>query len=135
MSDQHEHGADHRFLAVQTAGAGSQITAHPEVGDLIDRDRNSAARCHNRVPDCIVGSHPRVDTHEIGFTVAVEEIGAYRKVGVFRSEEHTSELQSLMRISYAVFCLTKKAKITIERTTVKILMTKAMDVCHTKQNI
>src|SRR3546814_8645039 len=35
---------------------------------------------------------------------------AYRKVGgrVLRSEEHTSELQSLMRISYAVFCLQKK---------------------------
>src|SRR3546814_10366286 len=29
-----------------------------------------------------------------------------------RSEEHTSELQSLMRISYAVFCLTKKHKST-----------------------
>src|SRR3546814_3015293 len=29
-------------------------------------------------------------------------------VGVERSEEHTSELQSLMRISYAVFCLKKK---------------------------
>src|SRR3546814_5194121 len=28
--------------------------------------------------------------------------------GLFRSEEHTSELQSLMRISYAVFCLKKK---------------------------
>src|SRR3546814_5207349 len=28
--------------------------------------------------------------------------------GYIRSEEHTSELQSLMRISYAVFCLTKK---------------------------
>src|SRR3546814_6196961 len=28
-----------------------------------------------------------------------------------RSEEHTSELQSLMRISYAVFCLKKKKKI------------------------
>src|SRR3546814_3666513 len=27
---------------------------------------------------------------------------------IFRSEEHTSELQSLMRISYAVFCLNKK---------------------------
>src|SRR3546814_8011262 len=26
-------------------------------------------------------------------------------IGIFRSEEHTSELQSLMRISYAVFCL------------------------------
>src|SRR3546814_8625229 len=30
--------------------------------------------------------------------------------GLMRSEEHTSELQSLMRISYAVFCLTKKKK-------------------------
>src|SRR3546814_3345265 len=29
-------------------------------------------------------------------------------VGIVRSEEHTSELQSLMRISYAVFCLQKK---------------------------
>src|SRR3546814_8878557 len=29
---------------------------------------------------------------------------------VHRSEEHTSELQSLMRISYAVFCLKKKKK-------------------------
>src|SRR3546814_4228049 len=28
----------------------------------------------------------------------------------YRSEEHTSELQSLMRISYAVFCLNKKKK-------------------------
>src|SRR3546814_6878077 len=31
--------------------------------------------------------------------------------GMVRSEEHTSELQSLMRISYAVFCWTKKQKI------------------------
>src|SRR3546814_8720854 len=31
-----------------------------------------------------------------------------------RSEEHTSELQSLMRISYAVFCLKKKKKQNIE---------------------
>src|SRR3546814_3230425 len=31
-------------------------------------------------------------------------------VGTYRSEEHTSELQSLMRISYAVFCLKKKKK-------------------------
>src|SRR3546814_8498465 len=32
-----------------------------------------------------------------------------------RSEEHTSELQSLMRISYAVFCLKKKKKQTIQQ--------------------
>src|SRR3546814_9487779 len=31
-----------------------------------------------------------------------------RAVGAPRSEEHTSELQSLMRLSYAVFCLKKK---------------------------
>src|SRR3546814_1230056 len=31
---------------------------------------------------------------------------------IWRSEEHTSELQSLMRISYAVFCLKKKTHIT-----------------------
>src|SRR3546814_9173107 len=33
-----------------------------------------------------------------------------RSVLIGRSEEHTSELQSLMRISYAVFCLKKKKK-------------------------
>src|SRR3546814_1834118 len=35
-------------------------------------------------------------------------IAAYIVRPPFRSEEHTSELQSLMRISYAVFCLKKK---------------------------
>src|SRR3546814_3225843 len=36
-------------------------------------------------------------------------LGAYQEV-LTRSEEHTSELQSLMRISYAVFCLKKKTQ-------------------------
>src|SRR3546814_1292998 len=34
--------------------------------------------------------------------------GRQRLADLLRSEEHTSELQSLMRISYAVFCLKKK---------------------------
>src|SRR3546814_6839299 len=38
--------------------------------------------------------------------------GAGEGAGRRRSEEHTSELQSLMRISYAVFCLKKKTTIT-----------------------
>src|SRR3546814_4990983 len=43
--------------------------------------------------------------------VEVLEAGAHRQQGLLqRSEEHTSELQSLMRISYAVFCLKKKKK-------------------------
>src|SRR3546814_4982659 len=40
----------------------------------------------------------------------------YRRSAPDRSEEHTSELQSLMRISYAVFCLKKKNKIIIHTT-------------------
>src|SRR3546814_5130257 len=38
----------------------------------------------------------------------VRILGYFREDGIKRSEEHTSELQSLMRISYAVFCLKKK---------------------------
>src|SRR3546814_3108067 len=38
----------------------------------------------------------------------VERIGENCEPALARSEEHTSELQSLMRISYAVFCLKKK---------------------------
>src|SRR3546814_1168659 len=38
-----------------------------------------------------------------------------------RSEEHTSELQSLMRISYAVFCL-KKQKVNIKSQTIFIIL-------------
>src|SRR3546814_2932668 len=40
-----------------------------------------------------------------GFAVVASEV---RSLAQRRSEEHTSELQSLMRISYAVFCLKKK---------------------------
>src|SRR3546814_1267737 len=42
-------------------------------------------------------------------TTAITMLGGILGV-LFRSEEHTSELQSLMRISYAVFCLKKKKK-------------------------
>src|SRR3546814_1245967 len=41
-----------------------------------------------------------------GAAIAADGGGSVREV--LRSEEHTSELQSLMRISYAVFCLKKK---------------------------
>src|SRR3546814_4538793 len=45
-----------------------------------------------------------------GRLVAGEALGLRAGVKTHRSEEHTSELQSLMRISYAVFCLKKKTR-------------------------
>src|SRR3546814_7708939 len=42
-----------------------------------------------------------------GHDIDIVEINGHL-AGFWRSEEHTSELQSLMRISYAVFCLKKK---------------------------
>src|SRR3546814_7514387 len=43
-------------------------------------------------------------------TCTERTIISHRDIFAARSEEHTSELQSLMRISYAVFCLKKKKK-------------------------
>src|SRR3546814_2282023 len=50
----------------------------------------------------IRGYHARLDPERLGYGITV------------RSEEHTSELQSLMRISYAVFCLKKKKQSTLQ---------------------
>src|SRR3546814_5972640 len=52
---------------------------------------------------------------------ALDEFGDQRRHRLdhrdhYRSEEHTSELQSLMRISYAVFCLKQKKTITKKQT-------------------
>src|SRR3546814_8080040 len=43
-----------------------------------------------------------------GYCAAYPDFAQRIRVAMHRSEEHTSELQSLMRISYAVFCLKKK---------------------------
>src|SRR3546814_4545790 len=62
---------------------------------------------------CMTHEPVMADVVEAAFDVAFENplrchlLGQCREA-LFRSEEHTSELQSLMRISYAVFCLKKK---------------------------
>src|SRR3546814_7256000 len=55
----------------------------------------AATQAHDRAEDDF-------DSNKRMFTTYIEQL--------LRSEEHTSELQSLMRISYAVFCLKKKTK-------------------------
>src|SRR3546814_3467936 len=63
--------------------------------------------------------HPVADEHrEHGPDHGDDDPGLARVVIIARqrSEEHTSELQSLMRISYAVFCLKKKKTINKSKT-------------------
>src|SRR3546814_9190057 len=62
-----------------------------------------------------VGDEQQASTRRPYRQIAISLAGQFRfqqelgQIGFGgRSEEHTSELQSLMRISYAVFCLTKK---------------------------
>src|SRR3546814_6024608 len=59
----------------------------------------------------VIPMHYFSDTTLERFLARMRESHAIR-LGDSRSEEHTSELQSLMRISYAVFCLKKKTPIT-----------------------
>src|SRR3546814_2526154 len=82
-------------LARVDAAAGKQVEQQVDLS-MREVERDAAQRLEPRgriadrddVADPALGVPPRVDRETIG-----------------RSEEHTSELQSLMRISYAVFCL------------------------------
>src|SRR3546814_4390313 len=80
---------------------------------------NSWATSIDQAVTASVDDALRLGCAAIGFTIypgsdqifeqleEIRELSAEAK-SVGRSEEHTSELQSLMRISYAVFCLKKK---------------------------
>src|SRR3546814_5354011 len=62
---------------------------------------------------------PMIETALVALTTFFATIGPLDVAALFaaRSEEHTSELQSLMSTSYAVFCLTTKPSITMTRIT------------------
>src|SRR3546814_9047987 len=60
------------------------------------------------VPDLGIGGEAALHRFDVARLDRVEK--TLRHCANVRSEEHTSELQSLMRISYAVFCLKKKKK-------------------------
>src|SRR3546814_7966779 len=71
------------------------------------RQRRPAVRRHRHaVPRPRAGAARRGAAHQAGRGARLHDGGRPPA----RSEEHTSELQSLMRISYAVFCLKKKTK-------------------------
>src|SRR3546814_3864249 len=94
--------------------APHQVRARPQLRRLL-----------RRVGDCVKDAGEGFDLHVVGvhcpafqtfgrradYSNSSEWVPARTKF-TRRSEEHTSELQSLMRISYAVFCLKKKNIIT-----------------------
>src|SRR3546814_6194125 len=90
-----------RHLAV-----AAHQTSAPPPKEKKDRKKLDAAKAIDR-PKTICTSRRKPPD--------VSPKARLRPVTMMRSEEHTSELQSLMRISYAVFCLTKKTKQTQTR--------------------
>src|SRR3546814_8103749 len=80
----------------------SAVTQGPSKGEMEQKPVEIICRHGQRIPDGldVIDLQPdRPETRETPPCLTVS-----------RSEEHTSELQSLMRTSYAVFCLKKKTK-------------------------
>src|SRR3546814_153450 len=100
-----------------TAGTNAQVKRvvtmpdgkHFVLGRFTNYDNKGIVRPLNRIvrtfPDGTYDPSFRTGKGANGFLTSLLPFG-----NKYRSEEHTSELQSLMRISYAVFCLKKKKK-------------------------
>src|SRR3546814_6094213 len=72
------------------------------------RDGEAVRRTRRQALGCGIGDHPPEEGGYEGLKIGQSAAERLGRRGCPRSEEHTSELQSLMRISYAVFCLKKK---------------------------
>src|SRR3546814_9054848 len=81
-----------QVIVLGDAGAEDEEALRPRLGD-------------GEVADDLAGGIQHRREHQAAFS----------RHAIGRSEEHTSELQSLMRISYAVFCLKKKTKKSITK--------------------
>src|SRR3546814_1774627 len=102
---------DSRFPYTTLFRSDGSVRARQDPADRLQPARHRRSR-----PDARHGLHPRhreylhqaardsADPAVLGDDAAADQ-ETRRQI---RSEEHTSELQSLMRISYAVFCLKKK---------------------------
>src|SRR3546814_3720079 len=102
--ERRQHGVDQRLVD----GLGAAIeTEHAQArrGVAAAADPQLAVRVDGERAQILVGE--TIDDHRCSVAAGIEAIQAVAGGGI-RSEEHTSELQSLMRISYAVFCLKKK---------------------------
>src|SRR3546814_10089563 len=99
-----EGGRHHRGQAVEAGAGGQQVVAVAMVAAAFGREHRGLRGAALRAAGA--GAEQQGEGKGGG--------GARRNsdhAATVRSEEHTSELQSLMRISYAVFCLKKKTNI------------------------
>src|SRR3546814_4489620 len=80
-----------------------------EVQSIIDRLKASKGQDEYRIGEIYLSATPdnaqQISTNARKIIEQIQQGGSFQ---AYRSEEHTSELQSLMRISYAVSCLKKK---------------------------
>src|SRR3546814_8088463 len=96
-------------IYTENMSAAPRITRHPKdkgtkvdrPKPIVERPKTTTAPSIFRPTSCFSG---RNENHSAVTPAPIAGAAARR------SEEHTSELQSLMRISYAVFCLKKKKK-------------------------
>src|SRR3546814_1604427 len=78
------------------------------------RDETAAASWANTTNGKLARRIDQASEQTIPAIAACPKDHGWKREKRDRSEEHTSELQSLMRISYAVFCLKKKKKRTLK---------------------
>src|SRR3546814_10021057 len=78
--------------------------------------RRVPGRTAGNIP-CATAASPGCGVHCAGARLDGKGALVKPRRPLARSEEHTSELQSLMRISYAVFCLKKQITLTTEKDT------------------
>src|SRR3546814_1143575 len=115
---------DSRFLFAwpqsQTSVMGAEQAANTladvKVRQLAKQGKKLSQADIDAIRDPVLGEFKRKQsaywsTSEIWDDGIIDPVDTRNALGMaIRSEEHTSELQSLMRISYAVFCLKKKKK-------------------------
>src|SRR3546814_7282213 len=94
IADAGDDGATDNELTDLLRPPGGQNNLRPRRGELVESGYVTDAGIKRPTPS--------------GSQATVWRLSTVDRPTLTRSEEHTSELQSLMRISYAVFCLKKK---------------------------
>src|SRR3546814_9643462 len=102
----------HFALAVRgQLKAGESVLVHGAAGG-VGTATIQMAKAYGARAIAVVSTDEKAEIARLAGADDVVRLETYKdEVKALRSEEHTSELQSLMRISYAVFCLKKKTYI------------------------